>query len=632
MTFSAAQQTYQDQIAAVRVAMWRKIDRQRGDLLKVLAGLGDEIAKDMTDRNAAQVIQRAILDLHQEIQAGLTTTTDEISRRLYRAQFDATSQLVETVGPAGFSLGVQFGKFNPAAMVAMVNRSLGATLSARIWGTSRMIESQLTGFLRRGLAKGLSSKLVARQIRGMLANEDLRVEDLRSDPKLKEALSKVTKARGFGKIPGIADIDLRKVNDPEERAALALLREARQKAVTVKYFTERLAITEMNTAHHEAAIYSSRMSPVTSGMRRVLSATHAILMRKGDRCDPLAKHEWYPGYGPGGFPKGREVGIAHPYDRCPLLDLLRKPREWGTPLPPFGAPVFVFEFRAPGGGLIKAREIQAANDLVQFAGGIGSGEGYMNTQYQKPSGKKTIGTALLQPGFKEDSPVFKPAQSLRAAEEWAIKNGVAESVDYDEIDLSVANTVNDRVSRVNRATGSKTIKSIKPYYKWEEDKYLKYHPEITSRKDIPFEVYDNIRNTTAAYSAMDETLLWGDLLDDFNIEDTRGVLIRDVASGWHPIGTGTVKAAVDHELGHMLYNKIPYEKRIEIQRVMEPAKYRGMLGDTPINIGKDLSQYAEKSFDEVVAEAWAEYCNNPNPRPLAKAIGDIIEDVYPGAR
>ena len=239
---------------------------------------------------------------------------------------------------------------------------------------------------------------------------------------------------------------------------------------------------------------------------------------------------------------------------------------------------------------------------------------------------------MLQPGFKEDSPVFRPAKSLRAAEEWAIKNGVVESVDYDEIDLSVANTINDRVSRVNRAVGSKTIKSIKPYYKWEEDSYLKSHPEITSREDIPFEVYDKIRNITAAHSATDEALLWGDLLDDFNIEETRGVLIRDVESGWHPLGTGTVKATVDHELGHVLYNKIPYEKMIEIQRVMEPAKYRGMLGDVPINIGKDLSRYAEESFSEVVAEAWAEYCNNPNPRPLAKAIGDIIEDVYPGAR
>jgi len=31
---------------------------------------------------------------------------------------------------------------------------------------------------------------------------------------------------------------------------------------------------------------------------------------------------------------------------------------------------------------------------------------------------------------------------------------------------------------------------------------------------------------------------------------------------------------------------------------------------------------------EFVSEAWAEYCNNPKPRPLAKKIGELIEKEY----
>ncbi|PPD29118.1 MAG: hypothetical protein CTY19_17860 [Methylomonas sp.] len=41
-----------------------------------------------------------------------------------------------------------------------------------------------------------------------------------------------------------------------------------------------------------------------------------------------------------------------------------------------------------------------------------------------------------------------------------------------------------------------------------------------------------------------------------------------------------------------------------------------------------LSEYAGKSFEEFIAEAWAEFRNNPNPRPLAVAVARIIKDEY----
>ncbi|MEG0614272.1 MAG: hypothetical protein RR540_00840 [Oscillospiraceae bacterium] len=31
---------------------------------------------------------------------------------------------------------------------------------------------------------------------------------------------------------------------------------------------------------------------------------------------------------------------------------------------------------------------------------------------------------------------------------------------------------------------------------------------------------------------------------------------------------------------------------------------------------------------EMIAEAWAEYCNNPQPREIAKTIGEAIEAEY----
>ena len=50
-------------------------------------------------------------------------------------------------------------------------------------------------------------------------------------------------------------------------------------------------------------------------------------------------------------------------------------------------------------------------------------------------------------------------------------------------------------------------------------------------------------------------------------------------------------------------------------------------------ITDNLSKYSWKNKNknphrEFIAEAWAEYCNNSNPRPIAKTIGELIEKEY----
>ena len=50
-----------------------------------------------------------------------------------------------------------------------------------------------------------------------------------------------------------------------------------------------------------------------------------------------------------------------------------------------------------------------------------------------------------------------------------------------------------------------------------------------------------------------------------------------------------------------------------------------------MNWGKDhiknnLSQYAATNSSEFFAEAYSEYLNNPNPRPIAKKIGELLDE------
>ena len=54
---------------------------------------------------------------------------------------------------------------------------------------------------------------------------------------------------------------------------------------------------------------------------------------------------------------------------------------------------------------------------------------------------------------------------------------------------------------------------------------------------------------------------------------------------------------------------------------------------TKEQLTEELSRYAwkndnENKYAEMIAEGWAEYLNNPNPRPIAKEIGETIERKY----
>ncbi len=95
-----------------------------------------------------------------------------------------------------------------------------------------------------------------------------------------------------------------------------------------------------------------------------------------------------------------------------------------------------------------------------------------------------------------------------------------------------------------------------------------------------------------------------------------------VESRFHPVGCDTVRSVVDHELAHQLDDLLDIRKSDEFLTII-----RNYLADDG-NIADGLSRYAMESPAETIAEAWAEYLNNENPRELAQQIGDLIELKY----
>jgi len=97
-------------------------------------------------------------------------------------------------------------------------------------------------------------------------------------------------------------------------------------------------------------------------------------------------------------------------------------------------------------------------------------------------------------------------------------------------------------------------------------------------------------------------------------------LADDVDSGFHPVGTATVKAAYDHEVGHVLDRMLGLSSDPEMI-----ALYNSYTKEA---ITAELSEYGSRKIGDFIAEGWTEYQNNPDKRPLSKKISDIIMNRY----
>lgn len=117
------------------------------------------------------------------------------------------------------------------------------------------------------------------------------------------------------------------------------------------------------------------------------------------------------------------------------------------------------------------------------------------------------------------------------------------------------------------------------------------------------------------------------LLRDFRGEPIQWQYPKSVASGFSPKGTesdephGAGEAIIMHELGHALDRLLGIRKSREFQAL----KY-GELAT--LDIEKEVSRYATTNNAELIAEAFCEYKLSKAPRPVAMAIGRMIDDAY----
>ena len=220
------------------------------------------------------------------------------------------------------------------------------------------------------------------------------------------------------------------------------------------------------------------------------------------------------------------------------------------------------------------------------------------------------------------------ARTIAEANVLAVSLGLAKHADFGKLDVSVANEMMQVVANTQGLnSGIPTLTFLGSLQVFKKQ-YMTKKP----------------KNVYAVYANLNATNGWNGIgvnekyFSSKNLAVTLEMLKQEVTSQWHPVGSGSIKGIVDHEIGHWIGHKLGANQDSKIASLYTKHSGKGKwerIGGSSKFIWKTpmdsvLSQYANTNIKEFIAEAWSEYRNNPKPRPLAKQVGDIIMQSYMG--
>lgn len=289
---------------------------------------------------------------------------------------------------------------------------------------------------------------------------------------------------------------------------------------------------------------------------------------------------------------------------------------------------------------------------------IGTFDNFQNIKYTNTKEwnnlKQKRRDALKNTSVNNESKPFIPAKTIEEANDYAMNVLGIKMASYKGVDITTANEWNrglkdtfDRFpalkqnfgfvgecherNRILEATMKKEFLNISSANNPNMDK--KDLKELVNDKVKYFMKKIRIREDDYAqsFSASSKTFIYNfrgvTVNKKFgkNSIDFIKELKENVKSKYHPICCDTIRYVLDHEVGHQLDIMLAISEQKNIQKL-----FHSMSNETITN---ELAEYAwnnenSNTYAEFVAEGWAEYCNNPKPRKVAKEIGQTIERRY----
>ena len=290
--------------------------------------------------------------------------------------------------------------------------------------------------------------------------------------------------------------------------------------------------------------------------------------------------------------------------------------------------------------------------------GVGTFDNFQNMKYTNVEEwnnlKQKRRDALKNTSANNESKPFVPAKTIEEANDYAMNVLGIKMASYKGVDITTANEWNrglkdtfDRFPALKQNFGfvgechERNVAMEKVLQKRYLNKLIVDYPN-TDKEKLKTRAEELARKKIKEYDIRPDTLArsFSPLSEDY-LYDFRGVTINKsygknsvdliellkecVHYKYYPVKCDTIRYVLDHEVGHQLDAMLAISQQKNIQEL-----FHSMNHETMTNA---LSQYAwdnpnNKIYAEFIAEGWAEYCNNPKPRKVAKEIGQTIERRY----
>lgn len=240
---------------------------------------------------------------------------------------------------------------------------------------------------------------------------------------------------------------------------------------------------------------------------------------------------------------------------------------------------------------------------------------------------------------------FTAATSIKEANGWATDNiPQVAHIDYTGFDLQLANEVNEELYKLLQLYPEvEDINFIgtaqqrnKLNYESRRAEFLKVNATLfrgktqaqidkvvkryVKKRSVPGNVYAQATdNSWKDQAGIAYNQKWAK-----DYKALKAAVDRDAKSRWHPEGTEKPVSIFIHEFGHSIDYFL--EKQGLRDKYLTPIT-KDFFKLYSIEQEEQLSRYASKNDREVIAEAFAEYRLNPNPRKWARKVGEAIEQA-----
>ncbi len=234
--------------------------------------------------------------------------------------------------------------------------------------------------------------------------------------------------------------------------------------------------------------------------------------------------------------------------------------------------------------------------------------------------------------------VENQAKTIKEANEHVVKQGIAKNANFGKLNIEAANEIIEGIKRAKDLfpelpifdfVGScqehnrfiyelrcqKAFNIIKAKFPNSSDEEILKVVKAKYKKA-------KVKGDFWAFSYKEKGIRGIDLNEKFfsskGIKEIHSSILHSVDVKFHPTGCITIKSIIDHEMGHQIDNLLSARDDLIIKKL-----YNNNHNDM-----KDLlSKYAQKNIGEFIAEAWSEYQNNSNPRPLAKQVAERLFEI-----